>query len=114
MRYVKLAPEDFAADAEVSDEEIEAYYRTYSDEFASGKDTKPLSDVKAEIKKQLVDGKSSLLYDRFLEEFLRGKRSFSDLLSERSSLEVKGNSGVYSWVWGRRHSRCCKKRGFFG
>ena len=88
-RYVKLAPEDFAADAEVSDEEIEAYYRTYSDEFASGKDTKPLSDVKAEIKKQLVDGKSSLLYDRFLEEFLRGKRSFSDLLSERSSLEVK-------------------------
>ena len=88
-RYAKLAPGDFAADAEVSDEEIEAYYRTYPEEFASGGSPKPFDEVKPEIKKQLVEGKSQLLYDRFLEEFLRKKRSFSDLLSEKSSLEVQ-------------------------
>lgn len=87
-RYAKLAPGDFAADAEVSDEEIEAYYRTYPEEFASGGSSKPFDEVKPEIKKQLVEGKSQLLYDRFLEEFLRKKR-FSDLLSEKSSLEVR-------------------------
>ena len=88
-RYVKLSPGDFASAAEVSDEEIEAYYRTYPEEFASNGSAKPFDEVKAEIKKQLVDGKASLLYDRFLEEFLRKKRSLSDLLSQKSSLEVK-------------------------
>lgn len=87
-RYVKLAPGDFTEDAEVSDEEIEAYYTTYPEEFASEGIPKPFDDVKGEIKKQLVEGKSKLLYGRFLEEFLQ-KRSFSDLLSEKSSLEVK-------------------------
>lgn len=87
-RYVKLAPGDFTGDAEVSDEEIEAYYTTYPEEFASEGTPKPFDDVKGEIKKQLVEGKSKLLYGRFLEEFLQ-KRSFSDLLSEKSSLEVK-------------------------
>lgn len=88
-RYVKLAPGDFAEDAEVSDEEIEAYYRTYPEEFASDGPQKPFDEVKDGIKKQLVDAKASLLYDRFLEEFLQKKRSFSDFLSEKSSLEVK-------------------------
>ncbi len=88
-RYVKLAPGDFAADAGVSDEEIEAYYKTYPEEFASEGTPKPFDEVKPEIKKQLVEAKSQLLYDRFLEEFLRKKRSFSDLLSEKSSLEVR-------------------------
>ena len=69
-RYVKLAPGDFAADAEVSDEEIEAYYRTYPEEFASEGTPKPFDEVKPEIKKQLIEGKSQLLYDRFLGEFL--------------------------------------------
>ncbi len=87
-RYVKLAPGDFTEDAEVSDEEIEAYYTTYPEEFASEGTPKPFDDVKGEIKKQLVEGKSKLLYGRFLEEFLQ-KRSFSDLLSGKSSLEVK-------------------------
>lgn len=87
-RYVKLAPGDFTEDAEVSDEEIEAYYTTYPEEFASEGTPKPFDDVKGEIKKQLVEGKSKLLYGRFLEEFLQ-KRSFSDLFSEKSSLEVK-------------------------
>ncbi|MXW21913.1 MAG: hypothetical protein F4X55_07225 [Candidatus Dadabacteria bacterium] len=87
-RYVKLSPGDFAGDAEVSDEEIEAYYRTYPEEFASDGTPKPLDEVREEIRKQLVDGKASLLYDRFLEEFVRKKR-LSDLLSERSSLEVR-------------------------
>ncbi len=86
--YVKLAPGDFTEDAEVSDEEIEAYYTTYPEEFASEGTPKPFDDVKGEIKKQLVEGKSKLLYGRFLEEFIQ-KRSFSDLLSEKSSLEVK-------------------------
>ena len=88
-RYVKLAPGDFAGDAVVSDEEIEAYYATYPEEFASGGTPKPFDDVKGEIKKQLAEGKSQLLYGRFLEEFLQKRRSFSDLLSEKSSLEVK-------------------------
>ena len=87
-RYVKLSPGDFAGDAEVSDEEIEAYYSTYPEEFASDGTPKPLAEVKEEIRKQLVDGKASLLYDRFLEEFIRKKR-LSDLLSEKSSLEVR-------------------------
>ena len=87
-RYVKLAPGDFSGDAEVSDEEIEAYYRTYPEEFASDGTPKPLDEVKEEIRKQLVDGKASLLYDRFLEEFL-GKKRLSDILSEKSSLEVR-------------------------
>ncbi|MYH40036.1 MAG: hypothetical protein F4154_03640, partial [Candidatus Dadabacteria bacterium] len=87
-RYVKLSPGDFAGDAEVSDEEIEAYYRTYPEEFASDGTPKPLDEVREEIRKQLVDGKASLLYGRFLEEFVRKKR-LSDLLSERSSLEVR-------------------------
>lgn len=89
VRYVKLAPGDFAGDAEVSDEEIEAYYKTYPEEFASEGTPKPFDEAKPEIKKQLVEGKSRLLYDRFLEEFLRKNRSFSDLLSEKSSLEVR-------------------------
>ena len=88
-RYVKLAPGDFAEDAEVSDEEVEAYYTTYPEEFASEGTPKPFDDVKGEIKKQLVEGKSRLLYGRFLEEFVQKRRSFSDLLSERSSLEVR-------------------------
>ena len=88
-RYVKLAPGDFAEDAEVSDEEVEAYYTTYPEEFASEGIPKPFDDVKGEIKKQLVEGKSRLLYGRFLEEFVQKRRSFSDLLSERSSLEVR-------------------------
>ena len=92
-RYVKLAPGDFAGDAEVSDEEIEAYYRTYPEEFASEGPSKPFDEVKAEIRKQLVDGKASLLYDRFLEEFLQKKRSLSDLLSQKSSLEVQETAG---------------------
>ena len=92
-RYVKLAPGDFAADAEVSDEEIEAYYRTYPEEFASEGTPKPFDEVKPEIKKQLIEGKSQLLYDRFLDEFLRKKRSFSDLLSEKSSLDVRETAG---------------------
>lgn len=87
-RYVKLAPGDFSGDAEVSDEEIEAYYSTYPEEFASDGTPKPLDEVKEEIRKQLVDGKASLLYDRFLEEFL-GKKRLSDILSEKSSLEVR-------------------------
>ncbi len=87
-RYVKLAPGDFTEDAEVSDEEVEAYYTTYPEEFLSEGTPKPFDDVKGGIKKQLAEGKSKLLYDRFLEEFVR-KRSFSDLLSEKSSLEVK-------------------------
>ena len=89
VRYVKLAPGDFAGDAAVSDEEIEAYYTTYPEEFASEGTPKPFDDVKGEIKRQLVEGKSQLLYDRFLEEFLQKKRSFSDILSEKSSLEVR-------------------------
>ena len=89
VRYVKLAPGDFAADVEISDEEIEAYYKTYPEEFASEGTPKPFDEVKPEIKSQLAKGKSRLLYDRFLEEFLRKKRSFSDLLSEKSSLEVR-------------------------
>lgn len=88
-RYVKLAPGDFAEDAEVSGEEVEAYYTTYPEEFASEGIPKPFDDVKGEIKKQLVEGKSKLLYGRFLEEFVQKRRSFSDLLSERSSLEVR-------------------------
>lgn len=88
VRYVKLAPGDFTEDAAVSDEEIEAYYTTYPEEFAFEGTPKPFDDVEEEIKKQLVEGKSKLLYDRFLEEFLR-KRSLSDLLSEKSSLEVR-------------------------
>ena len=88
-RYVKLAPGDFAGDARVSDEEIEAYYTTYPEEFLSEGTPKPFDDVKGEIEKQLAEGKSRLLYDRFLEEFLQKRRSFSDLLSEKSSLEVK-------------------------
>ena len=88
-RYVKLSPGDFAGDAVVSDEEIEAYYSTYPEEFASDGTPKPFDKVKEEIRKQLVDGKASLLYDRFLEEFPRKKRSLSDLLSEKSSLEVR-------------------------
>lgn len=88
-RYVKLAPGDFAADAEVSDEEVEAYYTTYPEEFLSEGTPKPFDDVKGGIKKQLAEGKSKLLYDRFLEEFVEKRRSFSDLLSEKSSLEVK-------------------------
>lgn len=88
-RYVKLTPGDFTEDAEVSDEEIEAYYTTYPEEFLSKGTPKPFDDVKGEIKKQLVEGKSKLLYNQFLEEFLRKRRSFSDLLSEKSSLEVK-------------------------
>lgn len=88
-RYVKLAPGDFTGDAAVSDEEIEAYYTTYPEEFASGGTQKPFDDVKGEIKKQLAEGKSRLLYDQFLEEFLRGKYSFPDLISEKNSLEVK-------------------------
>ncbi len=88
-RYVKLAPGDFAGDAQVSDEEIEAYYVTYPEEFLSEGTPKPFDDVKGEIKKQLVEGKSKLLYDRFLQEFLQKRRSFSDLLSEKSSLEVR-------------------------
>ena len=91
-RYVKLAPGDFAADAVVSDEEIEAYYKTYPEEFASEGTPKPFDELKPEIKRQIVEGKSQLLYDRFLEEFLRKKRSFSDLLSAKSSLEVKETS----------------------
>lgn len=87
-RYVKLTPGDFAEDAGVSDEEVEAYYTTYPEEFLSKGTPKPFDDVKGEIKKQLVEGKSKLLYSRFLEEFLQ-KRSFSDLLSEKSSLEVR-------------------------
>lgn len=87
-RYVKLAPGDFAGDAEVSDEEIEAYYKTYPEEFASDGAPKPFDRAKEEIRKQLVDGKASLLYDRFLAEN-RKKRSLSDLLSEKSSLEVR-------------------------
>jgi len=89
VRYVKLSPEDFAENAQVSDEEIEAYYRTYPDEFASDGSPRPFEEVKKEIKEQLVEGKSQLLYNRFLEEFLRKKRSFSDILSKKSSLEVK-------------------------
>lgn len=88
-RYVKLSPGDFAGDAEVSDEEIEAYYSTYPEEFSSDGTPKPFDKVKEEIRKQLVDGKASLLYDQFLEEFLQKKRSLSDLLSEKSSLEVR-------------------------
>ncbi len=88
-RYVKLAPGDFVEDADVSDEEIEVYYTTYPEEFTSGGTLKPFDDVKEKIKKQLVEGKSGLLYNQFLEEFLNKKRSFSDLLSEKSSLEVK-------------------------
>ena len=88
-RYVKLAPGDFTGDAQVSDEEIGAYYATYPEEFASEGIPKPFDDVKGGIKKQLVEGKSRLLYSRFLEEFLQKKRSFSDFLSEKSSLEVK-------------------------
>ena len=87
-RYVKLSAGDFAGDAEVSDEEIEAHYGTYPEEFASDGATKPLDEVREEIRKQIVDGKASRLYDRFLEEFVRKKR-LSDLLSEKSSLEVR-------------------------
>ena len=87
-RYVKLSPGDFAGDAEVSDEEIEAYYTTYPEEFTSDGTPKPFDKVKEEIRKQLVDGRASLLYDQFLEEFLQKKR-LSDLLSEKSSLEVR-------------------------
>ena len=89
VRYVKLAPEDFVADVEVSDEEIEAYYRTYPEEFASEGVPKPFDEVKPEIKRQIVETRSRHLYDRFLEKFLRKKRSFSDLFSEKGSLEVR-------------------------
>ena len=88
-RYVKLTPGDFAEDAAVSDEEIEAYYTTYPEEFTSEGAPKPFDSVRGEIKKQLAEGKSRLLYDRFLEEILRKKHSFPDLVSEKSSLEVK-------------------------
>ena len=88
-RYVKLAPGDFAADAAVSDEEIEAYYTTYPEEFVSGGSAKPFEDVKGEIKNQIIKSKSQLLYDSFLEEFLQKKHSFEDVLSRKSSLEVK-------------------------
>ena len=87
-RYVKLAPADFASNAAVSDEEIEAYYSTYPEEFVSDGSAKPLDDVKGDIRKQIIESKSRLLYDSFLEEFLRGKHSFEDILSRKSSLEV--------------------------
>ena len=111
-RYVKLAPGDFASDAEVSDEEIDAYYRTYPEEFASDGSPKPFDKVKEEIRKQLADGKASLLYDQFLEEVLRKKR-LSDLLSKKSSLEVRETAEFTLGGVGGRRSRGHKKRGLF-
>ncbi len=91
VRYAKLSPEDFTTEINISSEQVEAYYNAYPDEFfsASG-DVKPLEEVKEEIEKQLAEQRASVVYESFLEAFLSEEESsFSDLLSEKPSLDVK-------------------------
>ncbi len=91
VRYAKLSLEDFTAESNVSSEQAEIYYNTYPDEFfAASGDIKPFEQVREGIEKQLAEQRAAVDYESFLESFLsRKKRSFSDLLSERPSLEVK-------------------------
>lgn len=89
-RYVKVSPADFASGVEVPQEELRAYYETYADEFAGDGGRKPFSEVGEEIEKRLVEDRSAVLYDRFVEEFLgRRKPSLDGLLEEVGPLETK-------------------------
>ena len=90
VRYVKVSPADFASGVEVPREEIRAYYETYTDEFAADGGRKPFSEVAEEIEKRLVEDRSAVLYDRFVEEFLGTRNPSLDGLSEEiGPLEAK-------------------------
>ncbi len=88
-RYVLLSPENFVEDASASEEEIQAYYEAYPEEFTSAEGIKTLAEATMYIEQKLAEAKSSVLYEKFIERFLRKKASFSELLEEKSSLEVK-------------------------
>lgn len=74
IRYLIITPEIFEARAEVSDEEIRAYYNAYPEEFTPEDEgaTKSLSDVKDEIKSELKKQRGEQALQELLDAINKG------------------------------------------
>ena len=89
FKYTTIDPENFEKSIKVTKDEISSYYNAYSEEFTSDDgNTKPLSEVKAEIESKLKAQRGEVLRQQFISELQDPEaenKNLDDIASEYSA-----------------------------
>ena len=99
IRYIILEPENFENSLQVSDEELNAYYNAYPEEFQSedGK-TLPFEEVKDDVASNLKNQRAEVIRQEFLESFelSQNPETGIDQIAKEYSIETISESTAFA------------------
>ena len=99
IRYIILEPENFENSLQVSDEELNAYYNAYPEEFQSedGK-TLPFEEVKDDVASNLKNQRAEVIRQEFLESFelSQNPETSIDQIAKENSIETISESAAFA------------------
>jgi len=99
IRYIVLDPEIFENNIQISDEELEAYYNAYTEEFQSEDGKKlPFEEVKGDVESKLKSQKGEVVRQEFLEsiELSENPEKSIDQIAKENSFESISESAPFS------------------
>jgi len=99
IRYIILEPENFENSLQVSDEELNAYYNAYPEEFQSedGK-TLPFEESKDDVASNLKSQRAEVIRQEFLESFelSQNPETGIDQIAKEYSIETISESAAFA------------------
>ncbi|TDJ02581.1 MAG: hypothetical protein E2O70_01320, partial [Candidatus Dadabacteria bacterium] len=99
IRYIVLEPEMFENNVHISDEELNAYYNAYTEEFlAEDGKTPPFEEVKSDVESKLKSQKGEVIRREFLEsiEPSQNPEKSIDQIAKENSVESISESAPLS------------------
>lgn len=99
IRYVILEPETFENRIEVSEEELNAYYNAYTEEFLSEEGNLiPYEEAKADVASNLKGQRAELLREEFLKSFetVENPEINLDQIAKENSIESINESNSFA------------------
>jgi hypothetical protein len=91
IRYYKITPDKLESRVTVTDQEIEAYYNAYPDEFRSeDDDVLPLSNVREKVMGKIKKQRAKFLKDDFVKELDENfeRSSFTELAHQNGIVDI--------------------------
>ncbi|MEK6224537.1 MAG: peptidyl-prolyl cis-trans isomerase, partial [Thermodesulfobacteriales bacterium] len=99
IRYIILEPENFENSLQVSDEELNAYYNAYPEEFQS-EDGKalPFEEAKGDVASNLKSQRAEVIRQEFLESFelSQNPETSIDQIAKENSIETISESAAFA------------------
>ena len=99
IRYIVLDPENFESNVQLSDEELNAYYNAYTEEFLSEDgETLPFEEVKSDVESKLKNQRGEVIRQEFLESFELSQNPDKsiDEIAKENSIESISESDSFS------------------